>query len=344
MMNTAWQEFLVSQGARFDEAMVDKTLRDFGAPADELLAARDATVLAPLTHLALLECAGADAQNFLHNQLTSDVNHLSVDGAQYSAWCTAKGRMLASFLLYRQEEKYYVLLSSDLLSTTQKRLQSFVLRAKVTLTELSEQHVLLGIAGAQAELALQQAGLRVPPHPMTTTRFDNSQLIRLDTTRFLLVVENSQAENLWKTLAQTARPVGSPAWIWLDIQAKIPLITAATQENLVPQMANFDKIGGVSFNKGCYPGQEIVARAQYLGKVKRHLYQLRATSAVAPGDSIYAPDDLEHPCGIIVNAAPSPDGGFAALAVLQESLAETTGLCVISGGLSTEVSAVQLVD
>ena len=124
----------------------------------------------------------------------------------------------------------------------------------------------------------------------------------------------------------------------LDLESeKIPLILAGG-------MANFDKIGGVSFNKGCYPGQEIVARAQYLGKVKRHLYQLRATSAVAPGDSIYAPDDLEHPCGIIVNAAPSPDGGFAALAVLQESLAETTDLCVISGGLSTEVSAVQLVD
>ena len=126
-MNSSWQEFLGASGARFENG----TLADFGQPDAELLAARDTTVIAPLAHLALLEFSGDDAKSFLHNQVTSDVNHLEADAAQYSAWCSAKGRMLASFLLYRHAGAYRALLSADLREDVHKGLQKYVLRAKV---------------------------------------------------------------------------------------------------------------------------------------------------------------------------------------------------------------------
>jgi folate-binding protein YgfZ len=114
--------------------------------------------------------------------------------------------------------------------------------------------------------------------------------------------------------------------LWLDIQAGIPLITDATKEEFVPQMANFDQIGGVSFHKGCYPGQEVIARTQYLGKVKRHLYRISATVPIAAGNPVYSPENPEHACGMVANAAPAPEGGYVALAVIQEGFVDAGDL------------------
>lgn len=314
-MNANWQQFLGAAGARFDSGLAT----DFGDPAQELLAARDGTVLAPLLHLGLIECAGEDAKSFLHNQVTSDINHLDADAAQHSAWCSAKGRMLASFLLHRQADSYLIRLAADLVPAIQKRLQMFILRAKVKVTDLSESHCLLGISGEQAERALAAAGLPVPAKALETAPFTDGKVIRLSAARFEICVAGEAAPAIWRALAATARPVGIPAWQWLDIQAGIPLIGEATREEFVPQMANFEKIGGVSFQKGCYPGQEVIARTQYLGKVKRHLYRLNTAQDVAAGTPIFSPDNPEHACGMVANAAPSPDGGFAALAVVQEN-------------------------
>lgn len=322
MMNANWQEFLGATGARIDNGLVT----DFGDLAAELVSARDATIIAPLVHLGLLECSGDDAKSFLHNQLTSDVNHLAPDAAQHSAWCTAKGRMQASFLHYRSGETYRLLLSADLLAATQKRLQMFVLRSKVKITDLTTTTEVIGLSGPHAEAALTAAGLPVPSAPLVGATVAEGTIVRLDHDRFILISAAAAAPDLWHRLSTLAKPVGTPAWLWLDIKAGIPLIMEATKEAFVPQMANFDKIGGVSFHKGCYPGQEIVARTQYLGKVKRHLYQIHSTAPLAAGASIYAPDSPEHPCGMVANAAPSPDGGYDALAVIQESFVELDGL------------------
>ncbi len=321
-MNASWQEFLGSSGARIEDGRVS----DFGDFASELRATRDATIISPLLHLGIIESAGEDAKTFLHNQLTNDVNHLAFDTAQLAAWCTAKGRMLVSFLLYRQASAYQLLLSADLLATIQRRLQMFVLRSKVKVNDLTGNHELIGVSGPQGEAALQSAGLPVPAKPLDTAAFASGTVIRLDRTRFAVVVSSEATAELWQQLAENARPAGTPAWQWLDIQAGIPLITAATSEEFVPQMTNFDKIGGVSFHKGCYPGQEVVARTQYLGKIKRHLCRISAADPIAAGTSILSPESPEHPCGMVVNAAPAPGGGFAALAVIQESFIEAGDL------------------
>jgi folate-binding protein YgfZ len=318
-MNADWQTYLGAQGARIDGGGV----RDFGDPEGELAAARDATIAAPLSHLALLGFAGDDARTFLHNQLTSDVNHLAADKAQYAAWCSPKGRMLASFVLFRRDADYLALFSSDLREFIQKRLPIYVLRSKVTIGDRAVDHEIIGISGPRAADALQSAGLEAPAAAMGVTKTADASVIRLDDRRHVVVVAASgAASRIWQGLSAIAAPAGAPAWQWLDVAAGIPRIAEATREAFVPQMANFDTIGGVSFHKGCYPGQEVIARAKYLGKVKRHLYRTHAAGPLAAGMSIFpaaAPDD--PPCGQIANAAPAPGGGFGALAVLLEDAA-----------------------
>ena len=333
-MNAQWHEFLGTCGARFGERAaprLDATptpleVADFGDLAAELVAARDATVVAPLVHLGLIGLAGDDTVGFLHSQLTSDVRHLQPESAQHAAWCTAKGRMLASFLLYRQRVDYRALLSADLVEAMQQRLKMFVMRAKVTITDLSEANEVIGLSGPQAEAIMGSIGLPVPLAALKTAAFDQGTVLRLDHHRWLIIVASPAAEALWTALAARAHPVGTPVWQWLDIKAGLPLITAATKEEFVPQMASFDKIGGVSFNKGCYPGQEIVARTQYLGKVKRHLYRVRADAPIGAGTPIIARDNPSHPCGLVVSAAPAPAGGFVGLAVVQENFVSADDL------------------
>jgi len=321
-MNSSWQEFLGASGARF----ANDRVTDFGDAVAERLAARDATIVAPLPHLALLEVSGPEAASFLHNQLTSDVKHLASDVAQHSAWCSAKGRMLASFLLFRVGPAYHLQLSADLLPQIQRRLQMFVLRSQVRISDQSGTHELMGLAGPQAATALQALDLPLPAAPLRAAAFAAGVVIRLEGSRFEIVADSGVAPALWRQLASSARPVGSPVWQWLDIQAGIPLISEPTAEQFVPQMANFDQLGAVNFHKGCYPGQEIVARTQYLGKVKRHLYRAHADSPLVAGQTIHSPANPQQPCGMIVNAAPAPSGGYAALAVVQEQFAAAGSL------------------
>ncbi|WP_319238369.1 folate-binding protein [uncultured Propionivibrio sp.] len=327
---TQWQAFLSAQGAHIDN---DGVVSDFGDPAGELAAATDATVMTPLTHLALLSCSGDDATSFLQNQLTSDVNHLAETSAQYSSWCTHKGRMQASFLLFRQSGTYKALLAKDILEATQKRLQVFVLRSKVKLTDLSGTEDALGIAGSQARDALTSAGLPVPEGVMETASSAAGSVICLGPERFLIVAPTAGLPAIFDALKVRARPTGVPVWQWLDTQAGIVFITAATKEEFVPQMVNFDKIGAVSFRKGCYPGQEVVARTHYLGKIKRHLYRLQIDAKVDAGSSIFHENSAESACGTIASIAPSPAGGFIALAVIKESEVDAEGIRIAIPGV-----------
>ncbi len=334
-MNTHWRSFLESAEATF--AVDSSDILNFGDAQGELLAASQQTVIVPLTHLALIKATGDDAKTFLHSQFTNDINHLEHLQAEHAAWCSAKGRMQASFIAWHETDAYRLMLAADLLEATQKRLKMFVLRSKVTLTAENEQ-ILLGISGPKAVEALSDAGLTAPSDVMRCTSTDGITVIYLDTQRYILLAGENVAPDLWQKFSVKARPAGVPAWRWLDVQAAFPLITLATKEEFVPQMADFEKIGGVSFHKGCYPGQEIVARTQYLGKVKRHLFRLSADVPLHAGDELYSPDNLDQASGKIMSAAPSPSGAYVALAVVQSNYAENLRLASREGPLVTAIA------
>ncbi|MBL8429747.1 MAG: folate-binding protein YgfZ [Dechloromonas sp.] len=328
-MNPHWRSFLESTEGVFDND--SNELINFGDAARELLAASQQTVVVPLTHLGLIEATGDEARTFLHSQFTSDINHLADGQAQNAGWCTAKGRMQASFVAWRQGERYLLALSADLQEATQKRLQMFILRAKVKLAALTDSTIMLGLAGPQAEESLAGAGLPCPAEAMTIASADGATVIRLDTGRFVIVASESAMTRLWQKLTVKARPAGLPVWRWLDIRSGFPLVTLATKEEFVPQMADFEKIGGVSFHKGCYPGQEIVARTQYLGKVKRHLHRLTSAQPLKAGDVLYSPDNPDQSCGTVMTVAPAPAGGYEALAVIQSNFAGNVRLGSLQG-------------
>lgn len=323
-MNTDWREFLKNSGANFlpDTPFID----DFGNAAAELQAAKNGSVVVPLTQLGLLACDGDEAKAFLHNQLTSDINHLGANAVQHSSWCTAKGRMLASFVVWREGEGYCLAVAAELAESVFKRLVMYRLRAKANLFDRTGEVALIGVAANDLAASLAAAGLPLSAEPLRSEAAGASTVIRLSPRRAIIALPASEAPGLWGKLAAVAHPAGQAAWRWLDIQEGLPIVTAATREEFVPQMADFDKIGGVSFHKGCYPGQEVVARTQYLGKVKRHLYRVTSPVVLQAGDDLHSPDNPDQAAGKIVTAAPSPVGGFEALAVVQYNFAATLHL------------------
>jgi len=315
-MTSAWQDFLLERGARVETGAVG----DFGDAAAELRAARDGGIVAPLGHLGLMACSGEDAQAFLHSQLSNDVKSLTPDSSAYAAYCSAKGRVLANVLLWREGEAYCLELARTLLPATQKRLTMFVLRSRVKLGDVSESRPVLGLAGRAAAEALTGLFPSLPqrPHQIVHDAAIGT-LIALPGARFQLVAELESARQLWDRLAAVLTPVGAPCWQWLEIRNGIPLITPATQEQFVPQMANMELIGAVNFQKGCYPGQEIVARTQYLGQIKRRMVLAHLAGSVMPqpGDELFSSALDGQASGMVVNAQAAPDGGYDLLAVVQ---------------------------
>jgi folate-binding protein YgfZ len=280
-------------------------------------------LVADLSHNALIAVTGDDATAFLHAQFTNDVEALHAGEAQWNGWCTAKGRLLATFLLLRRADGYLLMLPAEIAAPIAKRLAMFVLRSKVKIQDVSELYARIGIAGPNAaSLVAGHWGTR--PAPMHSAAQDGAIAVALDADRFVAFVPSAAAPAFRDLFAGQWRRAGADAWERTSILAGVPTIVAATQEAFVPQMANFELIGGVSFKKGCYPGQEIVARTQYRGGLKRRmaLAHLGGTERPAPGQSVYSGAFGDQAAGTIVNAAPSPEGGFDALVVAQiESLA-----------------------
>ena len=287
--------------------------------ADSGAAANSETMFATLSHFGLLRFTGDDGQQFLHSQLSCDVSGLEAGQARYGSYNTPQGRMLASFLLWRQGADYVMQLPRSLCEPVRKRLAMYVLRSKVKAGDVSDTYVLLGLAGASAAQLLATAFGRIPEQRLYLMQADDVGLLRLDDCRFEIVVSPARADSIRADLAAGTTAIGAEQWDRTNILAGIPYVTPATQEQFVPQMANLDLIGGVSFDKGCYPGQEIVARMHYLGKLKQRMYLANVIGGAAPqaGDKLYSPALGEQAVGMIMNAAPSPDGGHDVLAVMQ---------------------------
>ncbi len=321
-MIDSWKNFLQSQGALIENS----TVLHYGDAAAERAAAKDGTIVADLSQLGVIAFRGDEAATFLQSQLTNDVASLRTDAAQWNGYCSPKGRLLGNFLIWRQDEDYCLQLSGDILPGILKRLSMFIMRAKVQGRDASDENVRLVVAGRQALTAVSAAMGGVPEAVMQSFSSDAGLVIRVGNDKFVLSVTPARATAVWHALCKSATPVGAPVWDWLRLNAGIPMIVAATQEQFVPQMVNFEIIGGVSFQKGCYPGQEIVARSQYLGKLKRRMFLAHAEAEAAPGDSLYSADIEGQATGTVVNAAPAPSGGFDVLVVAQIESASTQTL------------------
>ena len=284
--------------------------------------------VAPLTHLGILAASGEDAAKFLHTQLTNDIELLTPTEVRLAGYCTAKGRMLASMLAWRDGDTITLQLPQELLPAIQKRLQMFVLRAKVKLSDTSINRVAIGAVGALAATKLaEHAGIALPQKVHAKASQDQQVLMRLPDAagapRYQWVTDVDTAMRVWPGLIQAVPQGSSSQWRRTEIDAGIPMIVAATQEKFVPQMINFELIGGVNFRKGCYPGQEIVARSQYLGKLKRRMLPAEVDAVdIEPGTEVYASTDPSQPSGQVVNVEPIANGRSACLVELKTAVLE----------------------
>lgn len=283
----------------------------------------DADFVAPLADLGLLAVAGEEAAKFLHGQLTNDVEHLPVGEARWGGYCTAKGRLLSTFRYWRDPAAIRLTVSRPLAAPLARRLSLFVLRAKARVIDASDAVALFGLAGDDVAAAAAAAfGLAVPGQDGSASA-DDVHLVGLPQlpagegrearSRWLLSVPADRAGDAWRAATTAAVPVSAAAWRRTEVLAGIPRIVPGTLELFVPQMLNFESVDGVNFRKGCYPGQEVVARSQYLGKLKRRMFAARGAGPVpAPGSDVW-PASGQEPCGQVVLAAPDGTGGFDVL-------------------------------
>ena len=319
-MIESWQTYLQSQGAIIENG----TVQHFGNPHAELAAAKNGTIVADLSQLSLTAFTGEETVAFLQGQLTNDVRQLQTDTAQWNGYCSPKGRLLGNFLMWRQGEDYVLQMSGDIRESVQKKLAMFIMRSKTKARDASDDNVRLVIAGKQAADTVKTEFGALPDAPMKSIQAESGTVIRVGEDKFVLSISPDLAERVWQGLTQTATPVGAPVWDGLRLNAGIPMITAATQDQFVPQMVNLEVIGGVSFQKGCYTGQEIVARSQYLGKLKRRMFLAHTDVQPTPGDSLYSAVMDGQATGMVVNIAPAAEGGFDLLAVMQVESAKSS--------------------
>jgi folate-binding protein YgfZ len=269
-----------------------------------------------LPHLGVIRVVGDDAASFLQGQLTQDFALLGPSQARLAAFCSAKGRMQASFIGLQRTPTDILLV----LAPTLKRLSMFVLRAKAKLTDATAEFALYGLCGD----ALQgmPAGLN---EPWSKVDAGPAQVVAL-------YPADGQRRALWIAPPDQPAPAGpalsTELWLWGEVRSGIATVTAPIVEAFVPQMLNYESVGGVNFKKGCYPGQEVVARSQFRGTLKRRAFMAHCDGPLAAGQEVFHESDAEQPCGTVAQAAPAPGGGWDAIVSMQVSSADQGRLTV----------------
>jgi len=268
--------------------------------------------IAPLTHLGVIAVQGDDAASFLQGQLTQDFALLPDSEARLAAYCNPKGRMLASFIGFKRNGEILLVVSRDILASTLKRLSMYVLRAKARLRDATAEFALYGLAGDAASSAGTGAPWR---------RIDAGS-----STIVSLYPAVGQARALWVGPAEAPPPAGpilsTDLWAWSEVVSGVPTLSLPVVEAFVPQMVNYESVGGVNFKKGCYPGQEVVARSQFRGTLKRRAWLAHANTELKTGQEVFHESDPDQPAGAVVEAAPAPGGGWDAIVSLQLSATE----------------------
>ena len=322
-MKADWKTFLIDAGAEMDA----DTVMHFGNPEREQEVALNGLVFADLDFMGVIAVHGADAATFLQAQFSNDISEVDESSSQLNAYCSPKGRILGLMRIFRQGETWYLRLPADSLETVIQRLRMYVMRAEVTLEDVSDNFLRIGISGDTASDELGSVAGAVPAEVDQVLHHNDMSILRVPGVqqRYEVYINAlDSARELWDTLNVRGAPVGESAWRLLEIQAGLPNIFAATSELFVPQMTNLQLVNGLSFKKGCYPGQEIVARMQDLGTLKRRMYlgHIDTDENTVPADSLYSSDNSEQAIGRSIDAQPHPDGGQSALAVIQINAAD----------------------
>ena len=280
----------------------------------------------------LIKVHGEDAESFLQNQLTNEVANVTETSHQIAAWCSPKGRIIATLRLFKREDAYYLSLSQDMLEHVLKKLSMYVMMSKVSLEDVTESYLHLGVSGGSADQDLKALlGEGLPSEADTAKTINGLTVLKLagKTPRYEFFGDAESS----KVLTDSIEVSPDNHWKYLNIVAGIPSISQENSEAWIPQMVNFIHVNGVDFKKGCYPGQEIVARLNYLGKTKRRMYRLLIDTGQLPAinDSITSTNDKA--AGKILNAVINPDGKVEALAVMK--IAETTEALTLANNEAT---------
>jgi len=299
------------------------------------------SAVAPLADLGLVSVSGDEGARFLHAQITNDVEHLEPGEARWGGYCSVKGRLQATFRYWRDPAAIHLVVARPMAQALARRLSMFVLRTKARVLDTSDAQVVFGLLGqASADAAAAALGVAVPGADGTVSAA-GANLVGLpplpgpdSRPRWLLVVPAQTAATAWSVLAVAATPMSSAAWRRTEVLVGIPRIVAGTFEQFVPQMINFESVDGVNFRKGCYPGQEVVARSQYLGKLKRRMYAGHGRGPLpAPGADVL-PAEGGDACGRVVLAAPDGADGFDLL--FESQVATVQAGPVQTGGVPIE--------
>ncbi len=306
-MQDTWQAFLLQQGATIQDDIIDLDTSGLNI--------RGTPLISPLADFAMLAVEGNDRHVFLHGQLINDLNLIDKPAAQLSAWCNPKGQLITNLLVINTGTSYLLIFKQALKEFVQKRLTMFVMRSDVTITDISESSPLLGLANTN-DLSLLDKNITTAPGAVYA--FDGLIIISHPdgSGRHLLTGSVEALINKLNVLKNQFMMTGSSIWNLLDILAGLPWITSATQEQFLPQLLNLDALKGLSYKKGCYPGQEVIARLHFRGQVKKRLRLISTDQSLTPGSNLYLKDS-ESKVGTVINSEYDTDGLNYALAVIE---------------------------
>lgn len=337
-MNQQWRQFLESQSATINDTN-SVSFKD----GQQLINC----ALFDLSHLRFIRVSGSDAEAFLQGQFTSDISNVSQEHHQMGGYCTPQGRMLANFRIFSHQDTYILQLPNDIHEALLKRLTMYIMRSQVAIEDISDQMVAIALTGECSTDLLSTAFKDIPQAAGDSVQENGVSLMKLPgpDSRFEIFGKPNKIQKLWLEFSIRAKTTNSELWSLLEIRSGIPNVYAGTAEAFVPQMLNMQLIDGVSFDKGCYVGQEIVARMKYLGELKRRMY-LAKTDALTqpqPGDEIFSDIDTKsgQGTGKVVMSTPSPDGGYELLAVIENS-AITAGSLHLDNSTGAELEIMPL--
>ncbi|OGT64954.1 MAG: hypothetical protein A3I13_05885 [Gammaproteobacteria bacterium RIFCSPLOWO2_02_FULL_47_50] len=292
-----------------------------------------------LSHFSMLQISGNDAFEFLHGQVTGDLNQLKLHGWLFSAWCLPNGRVICTFIIFTRDDSLFLILPSMLKDKIIGRLSMFIMRSHVTLKDVSDDYTLMGLEGNDIEKILMQTTTHEPFVTGSMIQSEYFSCLKLwdKTPRYILAIKMENVAELPGGITATSTAGERAGWSLLDIEAGMPWIINSTSETFLPQMLNIDQMHGLSYQKGCYPGQEVIARLHYRGQLKKKMYLGSGNAGIIPG----AGDRLVHKdsgavAGDVIDAERYPAGGFRLLAVVEIQSADSEDLCLEG---ATDISA-----